>query len=353
MTTGDEFLDLDGVSRRNEKVRFDILDAYNVPTGRTLDVDRDNSPTITVDVDRSIRRTMDNLIIPANAESVDFFRERIQPRWILSNGDEYPLGVFLFADATRNVTTYGSSIECNLVDQCLILDQDLSETVSYDGENITGALAEQAAGAGVVSPLIENTLANVSTPTAWTAGRDSRLKVMEDLCALAGFLAPYFDNDGNLVCRDTPDWASATPDFIYDSGTIIIANTISESDDLLRAPNRYRVTDTGSSDNEITGVFDVPASEPFSEARRGYIVQKSIEMQGLENDAAAEAAAVAAYLQDVSAYRWLQFSTTPDPRHDVFDLIESDGIRYREVGWSLELRAGGEMTHDLRAVTLV
>lgn len=341
-----QLLDLDGISQRSETIRFDILDNFNTPTGRTLDVSREDVPSVTVDTDRSIKRTLDGVTLLPSAV-VDIFSERVRPVWVV-DGEEYPLGVFLFAEDSDSIHTYGTLSECDLVDQALILDQDLSETVNYDQENITAALQEQANLAGIVSTNIENTSADVAQPTAWAAGRDTRLKVMEDLCELAGFLPPYFDNDGTLVCRSTPDFS--TPDFTYGLDTVVIADSIYASSDLLRAPNRYLVIDTGSPDQEIAGIFDVPISLPFSIANRGFVVQKTIDMQGLESNAAAERAAQSAYLKDANTFGWLAFATTPKPDHDIFNTIAFDGDVYREQGWSLPLSAGSEMQHDCRKV---
>lgn len=336
-------------------VRWDVLDSFNTPTTLTVLVDKDSAPSITVDIDRSIRRTMDGLRISAGDDSgLDIFQNRLKPVWVEANtGDEFPLGIFMFADASQNIHTYGNDLECSLVDQTLILDQDLSETVSYNGENITVAIREQITEAGIVSSIVENTSAEVSTPTAWAAGRDTRLKVIEDLCSLAGFLPPYFDNDGTFRCRATPDYTNDPPDFVYGPGTdndTVYADSIHESSDLLKAPNRYLVIDTGSSDKEITGSFDVPSTEPYSISQRGFVVQKTVDMQGLGTDAAAENAAVSEWLKDANTFGWMSFATAPNPRHDIFNTVEFLGKKYREQGWSLPLTAGASMEHDERAV---
>lgn len=351
-------LALDNTSRRQETVRFDLLDATNAKIG-TLDIAREQPPSITNDVNRRIIRTLDNIEISASDLSqINTVTERVRPWWILGDGGtgyEFSLGIFLWGDASRTPRSYGTGQHGSLVDQCLILDQPLPQSVSYPaGTNIATALTEQAGLGGIISLSIDATTRTVSAPATWAAGRDTRLKVMQDLCAMAGFLQPYFDNNGVLICRAAPNLATAIPDFSYGRGTgttgRVIDATVVASNDLLTAPNRYEVIDTSATTSPLVGLFDVPASAPHSFANRGFYVVSVIELQGLADQASADAAAAAAYAQDSSTFSWLAFHATPDPRHDTFNVIAFDSVNYREQSWRLPLSAGADHEHDCRGI---
>jgi hypothetical protein len=63
-------------------------------------------------------------------------------------------------------------------------------------------------------------------------------------------------------------------------------------------------------------------------------------------DRAAETAGRTAFVQIGEA----SLDTVFDPRHDLYDLVDLDGVRWREVQWSVDLRAGAVQSHDLRRV---
>jgi hypothetical protein len=317
------------------------------------------------DIDQAVRRKVDNMLVPPRplsdssiqryyAEDLDTLSMRFRPWWVLGTSEEFPLGLFLFGDDSSTTYSWGEPRSVTGVDQTIILDQPLEESVGYPaGTNIATAINEQAekAGFGTTQRSVEPSDLTLSAPIAWAAGRDTRLRVIEDLCALIAYLPPYFDNAGMLICRVTPDLSNASPDFTYGFGVgAVVPGSIVSSSDILTAPNRYIAIDTGSTEAPIVGVFDIPDAAPNSYARTGFRRSKVVEAQGLTDTAAAVAAATAAYATDSSTYTWLQFDTPPDPRHDTVDVIEFDGALYRQQSWSLALSAGGQMHHDCRGL---
>lgn len=355
---------LDGlVPMLGESVRFDLYDNNDNLLG-ILAVERSPSPPrISNDTGRTIRRQLDGVRVPARpiadqdatryyAEDIDPLTMRVRPRWLLATGAEYPLGVFRWGDDSTTVWSWGEPRQGILLDDTLIIDQPLDTNIGYGaGTHIDSALADQVNQAGIDAAhrSIETTTRTLSEPIAWVAGRDHRLRVLESLCSLAGYLPPYFDNNGILVCRSAPDLASAMPTFVYGFGVgRVVPGTPVRSSDILTAPNRYIVIDTAAIDAALVGAFDVPDTAPNSFLNRGFHVVRTIELQGLTDQVAADAAAAAAYASDSTTYSWLSFTTPFDPRHDTFDILSFDGVNYRQVAWSVELRPGGQMQHECR-----
>lgn len=358
--TGDDVLD-GRVAVRSETVRFDVVDLDGNVTG-TLMVNRDRAPQITNDVGRTIRRTVSGIEVQPRplvdvdashiyAEDLSTLSTRVRVTWVLGTGDEYPLGLFLWGDDSATVWTWGSPRSGSLVDQMQVLNDPLEVSIGYGvGQNIHAALVEQVEAAGFDSTRysIETSSLTLTQPVAWAAGRDTRVKVIESLCALAGFLPPYFSNDELLVCRAAPDLASAAADFTYGTGGVVLDGSIVTSSDILSAPNRYQVIDTSQTATEIVGIFDVPDAAPNSYVNTGRRITRTIELQGLASTTAANDAAAAAYVADQSTYSWLSFETTPDPRNDTFDVIDFDGTLYLQLSWRLVCEAGGRMAHECR-----
>lgn len=352
MPTSDQLLDLDGVSRRSSTIRYDLLDATLTKIGE-LSPDRDAPPSITNNMNRTIKRVMEGMHLePAEAADVDTISDRVRPVWVLSNGAEYNLGVFLWADASRLRFSYGLELEGSLVDQTLILDQALAFGYSLPKDtSITAALASLAQFAGFSGAEVEiaSSGRTIGNPVAWPVGT-SMFSIMAELCGMIGFFSPYFNNDGVLVMEPATDLSAATADHVYESGGRIIAGSMVESDDLLTAPNRYIVIGSGANDSEVYGTFDVPDAAPYSFVNRGFYVTDVWESQGITNTAQAEDAAAARYAQDGNTYRWVDFESTPDPRHDTFDVVQYLGDLYREQEWVLQLREGSAMRHSLRRI---
>lgn len=366
--TADELLELDETSRRVESFRYELLDSSNGYVG-VLAVRRSTPPGMRNDVTAPIPRTLSGLtILPRTrvtddsdmffAQDVDTTVQRVRPVHVIGPGGtgyENEWGLFLFADDDDVVDSGGTAKACQLVDQTQITAQVLSQSVVYGlGANIADALVAQAAAAGIVSTSIEATTATLSAPIAGLAGRDTHDKVMRELCQAAGFLRPYFDNPGTLVCRSAPNLTTASPDHVYGPGTgltgRVLDGTIHESNGLLRAPNRYVVRDTSLSEAALVGIYDVPASAPHSYANIGYRRIKSADVQGLADQTAADQAAAAEHAMDSSVFASVTFGSPIDSRHDTFGVVEYDGQNHIEQEWAARLVRGGVMEHDVRRI---
>lgn len=361
-TPGD-LLDLDTRAARQETFRFDVLDRLGNVIG-SVDVDADHPPSITNDVAATNLRQMQGFrISPADIAGINTLTDRIRPVHIFGPGGtgfELPLGVFVFADDDDDVRSFGALKECSLTDQTIDLAQILAESVSYPaGTGIADALAAEATAAGSLDFSIDSSSLTVGAPIVGAAGKDTRLTVMQSLCTQAGFFQPYYDNDGTLICRAVPDLAVANPDHVYNRGTgstgRVVANSVHSANGLLSAPNRYIATDTSATNIELVGVYNVPDTAPHSFANTGRLRVRSESIQGLESQAAANAAAAAIYAQDSGVFASLTFNTPIDSRHDTFDIVESDLVdgtsaTYIEHEWRMECRPGAEMEHDVRRI---
>ena len=258
--TPTQLIELDGTPARRESVRFDVLDTDLLKVGELNPDRRTSVPRISNSSDRSLKRSLSNFRLPPDqAADLDTLAARVRPVWVLQDGSEYPLGVFLFADASRSRFTYGLELTATLVDQLFILDQELEASLSYStGTVITEALDELAAAAGIDARVVTPSTQALSYPVAWKAGT-SRLRAMSELCQMLSYSSPYFDNDGVLRIVAARNLATATPDFVYSEGDVstgrVYANTIVETDDLLRAPNVYIVIDNQQYINRFDRLF--------------------------------------------------------------------------------------------------
>lgn len=332
--------------------RFDVLD-QSLVYKRSVTPDRASAIRIENNINRDTKRTCSGLVLSGlDAAEFDPWGERLKISVLYPQvpGLSMPLGVFIPANADGQITTAIEKTNVDYHDQTLILRQGRRTTFSLPtGSSLTAALATIAAEVSMV-PVVDVSTAICNTPMAWPAGT-TRWQIMMDISAALGFYSPYFANDGTLICKAVPDLTSATPDNIYtlDANSRIVKDTIVEPTQSFDAPNVYLVTSTGANNAPVFGSYSVPSSAPHSVANRGYEVVESVSVQGLLTNADCEAAARAMASQQTT-FESVEFVAWPDPRHDTFDIVEYDGVKFREQSWVWEIGTPTLMSHSLKRI---
>lgn len=349
---GNDLLDVTAsVTRRAASWRFELVDRF-FDNPRTLLVDRDQPPSIRTDTSRAIKRTLEGLrLLPGVIDEVDLIKDRLLVWMVLEDGTEWPQGAFLFTDAIRGRLTSGVDIGAlSLADQNLIVDQQASTTITVrPGQRITSAIETQL-GLFPIRYQLTSSGTVVSTEQealTWAAGT-SRLRVINELAAMIGYHELYFDNDGVAQMHPMPDPDATSPDKVLSHPQGIYLGSLTQSSNLLDLPNRFTVVNNGASQTAIYGIYDLPASAPHSAANLGYIRTHVEMMQGIDTPQQAKAAARALARSYRFADETLEFSTAPDPRHDHYNVMEIDDIRYLEINWSLTCAEGSDHRHTVR-----
>ena len=333
---------------RSHGWRLDVLDTHLARVGELHPIE----PGIVVEnnINRDVKRTLGGLVIArTEATSLNYFSNRLRPVWLEGDGTEYPLGVFLIVDASTVRHSWGTSAELQLVDQGLILTMLLDRSVSFpSGTPVRSAMLAVLGMVNLPAYLVDTTDAVLGGTNTWAMGRDTWVRVLNDLAAVAGFNSGYFDNGGTYRLRRAPAAHDDTlPDFDYDSPPRVHADSVVESEATIESPNRYVVISTSGNTTPVVGVWDVPADAPHSYEQRGYRVVSMAERQGLSLADATEAAR-AKGLQDADTYQWASFAAAADPRHDTYNVVRWQGALWREQGWQLPLTVGAEHRHELR-----
>lgn len=351
MTTT-EMLDMSlAVARRQCTWRFDLLDT-GLENPSEISIIRNEAPTLRVDVSRATKRTLDGVRIPPDTLSqIDVIKNRLKLTMLLEDGTEHAQGVFMFSSRTRHMITAGMfEGTANLSDQLLIVDQQLGHSFSIrPGRRLVDAVAELLDPLPIVYTIEPSgaVVAPEQEEIAWDASR-SRLAAVNEILAMLGYHELYFDNHGVGRMGPMPNPEAVAPETVlsHPAGTYLGSLTI--GDNLLELPNRFVVVNSGASQTAVYGVYDLPDSAPHSIANRGFVIPKVVAMQGIEDAAQARVAARAMSRDWRYAYEIREYATAPDPRHDHYNVTESEGERLLELGWSCPLEEGAEMRHVTR-----
>lgn len=354
---------MDGWSQQSTSFRFELLNESLVYIGElpvTGTVKIDNN------INRTLKRQMSNLTLPPSViGEIDVLRARVRPVIQYSDGAEYPLGVFMFTDASVTRSNFAGgefthpgdngTASMSLHDQMTLLDAASDRPIAFPpGTPITTAIDSLLALVAATSPGITW---SIETSDSAIRGSDwfvkppgsNILSTLNELSSMASMYSIYCDNFGEFIVKKVPE-IDTVPVFSYNPGENVFDDTIVESTDLLNLPNRYIVINSALTDQVIYGSYDIPSNAPHSVQNRSRLVTEVIDMQGISSSQEAAAAAQARARSDASSYQWVDFDTVPDPRHDTFDLVGWDGDVYREQSWSLTLAPGGVHHHELRRV---
>lgn len=311
----------------------------------------------------SLMRTLSFDLGEAEAAEVNTASDRIDVSMVFA-GRQWPLGRYLFTDATRQdyfddaADAPRSLLACSLADQMVIVDTQLESAFTCVLEPARSAM-ERLVGPLPIETRIEDSDQLISN--SWTAGT-SRKRVLEALAELGGYLPPWFDNDGVLRAVQIFDPDAGVADFDWDTEAIVIADSVTRSSSVETAPNRIVVVSNGgntyggssSEKNPVDPIdpgplvafCDVPSTAPHSIMNLGFVRPEVVEIQATS---AAQCQVVAdrrCLTQTVAEE--LRAATAIDPRHDGWNTVTFEGQRWLQNSWSAQLDAGGAQQHTLQ-----
>ena len=336
-------LDLDaGVGQRSCTFRFDLI---NGVSGEQLgEITPIRTATLTHDTTRTIKRQLSISLGQADTLAVNPVTDRILVSMVLANGEEFPLGRYIFTDRNKLVYTSGDLAVMGLNDEMFLVDQEIEHGIDGVLKSCEGLIFKTLEDLPVT---LEVEASPLPSTQSWGAGVN-RGSVLEALAVAGDYFSPWFGNDGHMHFIRTFDPATKVPDFNFDEGFRVIREPINQTDDLLTAPNRFIVISNTATDVDLPaiGVADVPTNAPHSVVNRGFVISRTVTVQLTDGSQAQQVATGLANRQTV--FERVNLTTPPDPRHDSYNVIKWQGELWLELAWSMALIEGGSMNHVLR-----
>lgn len=332
--------------QRSASFTFTLLETVSGHRIGDVHPDRSSIPTLEHDATRAVKRRLANVYFPVDeSEAINPLLHSLKVAMVLDRS--YPLGVYQFADDPYVRTSVGRRLRATLLDRSVELQEKLAETFSLSGgTNLREGITLFLDTIGFGNYQVDGTTARTSVAISWPPGT-VKSKVLADLAANGGYFSPWITSNDVLRVLRVFDPAASKPTFDYDK-IPPIADSITESNDLLTIPNRFRVVDVSSVGDDIVGTYEIPAQAPHSKQKRGRFVTETQARQGLTaNDASADEAARALGLQS-PGFETVEMSVPPDPRHESYDVARWRGFNHLELRWSMPLVEGGAMQLKLQ-----
>jgi hypothetical protein len=328
------------------------------------------------DLADDVKRTGEFVVLP-NDVSINYLKDRLRvyASLLLPDGTwkSWVLGTFLMSTTSGKRGYVGRPTAVTGYDEALVLHEDriASRYHVAGGVNYRTAINTILTDAGFTQKAIEATsLTLPGKGEEWKPGT-SRLQIVNDLLDAIGYRSLVFDPCGVPTSGEWQSPKQTSPVWTYAVDAESVLRTEPETNiDLHGVPNRWVAfvsepdrpllrsvvtnndpaspTSTVSRGRTITEVLNAPSKMP-----------KKHKKETRKHHRHASQAVLDAYVARVAeraqnTYEQVSFDTGLMPFHmsgDVFLLNWGEGnVRYRETEWSMDLTAGGTMTHIGRRV---
>lgn len=358
----DPLLDLaPWVGQRQCTYRFQLINGTSGENKGEINPIR-NAPTLSHDTSRTIKRQLNLSFGVTDTAYIDAISDRVLVFMVFPDGQEYPLGRYVFTDQSNQVFSSGNLANVVLNDEMYIIDQQITQ--GFDGSTISLAAANptssvstfQTAGfpiTSTIASLLNDLPVQVkiepspfNSVQSWGIGT-RRGSIVEALALTGDYFSPWFGNDYLMHFIRAFNPADEIPDFDWDAGNQVMRSSIVHNSNILNAPNRFVVISTGPVNKEPTAATaNVPPGAPHSFEKRGFIITDTRDVSAVTT---AQCQAIAQNLVERQMiFETVNITTAPDPRFDSYNVIHWQGENWLELAWSMPLSEGSPMTHTLR-----
>lgn len=331
-----------------------------VDSGRTLRMDS------TAEIKTSLSGSFGATVTDADGKEVepDWLSDEIQPVMIL-DGVEYSLGVFAAANITPFETNGLQSLQIEAYDRCWRVRDTHTETPIYfaAGTNYIAAVESVLISCGISLILATPTTATLAEDRqSWEIGT-SCLSIVNELLGEINYHELWFTADGSAVLEPVSVPTAANIEHRLsdeeEPGADPIDRmlpSISRQTDVYAAPNAWLVIcqNPDKSATMTATAENTNPQSPLSISRRGRRIVQVVTVDNIADQDALQAYADRLRNDSMIGGETIRVSTALLPGWGVRDVV---ALRYGdlsalciETGYSMDLRLGGSMTHELERV---
>jgi len=346
-------------SRGIIKFRYELLSKEDVKLGElTAQPGR-----VALNSLAEIKRTAVFQTTEQEGQYIDWLSDRIRPVFCLQMPDggwaEWSLGVFILSSPSRKDENKQIKRSIEAYDSSLILKED-KFTDRYRiaaGAKYTTAIISILNGAGIWKVNILDHAGTLAADIEFEIGT-SKLFAVNELLTAINYTSLWVDENGYFVAQPYVLPSSKDPEYEYRTNDIsIIHPGGTEELDLFAVPNKW-VRYVSNPDmillrSEYTNGL---STSPTSTINRGRTIVDIDDVDDILDQSTLDAYTKRIAYAASQVYGQFDFSTALMPHHSYYNclFVEHTGFniahKYMESSWSMDLQAGGVMTHNCRRV---
>ncbi|AFE86255.1 hypothetical protein PBC1_019 [Bacillus phage PBC1] len=357
---------------RSVSFRYELLDKDN---NFKMDLYNVTDASIDYGIFNEINRTAKFNIMENKLVQINYLSDRIRPYMILDmpamkkagvnkpkSKIEFPLGIFLLSSPDRVDADDGIVRSVEAYDLSKILHDDCVDDIYTvpKGTNYKQAIIAVLQSAGIKDYNIEDTTKATTRDIEFEVGTP-KIKIVNQLCNNVNFTSITVDIYGTFRTFTYMLPEERAIDYTYEDNDLsVIMRGMQEQLDTFAVPNKWIVVRTNAEEAPLRSVYtnDNPAS-PTSTINRGRTIVDYRELEDIADQEALDAHTKRLASNASQIYGKIKFNTALMPMHDYHDIIHLKysklGIddKFSEIGWTMDLSAGGVMNHDVRRVVYI
>jgi hypothetical protein len=274
---------------------------------------------------------------------------------------EFPLGIFLLASPTRKDERNQVYREVEAYDGLLILRDDKFDTryTVTAGTNYRQAVIDILASAGITKHNIEQTDKVLPVDKEFEPGTE-KLEAINALLQAINYTPIHVDVYGYFTSMTYRSPSIRAAEYTYkDDELSIIYPGMEEELDLFNVPNKWVVVCSNAEQSLVSSYTNSNPNSPTSTVNRGRTIVDYREVTDIADQQSLDAYVQRIAFEASQVYGKLTFETAINPLHDYMDVLQIEysplGIsgKYSETGWTMPLKAGARMKHEVRKVVNV
>ncbi|MGG3737528.1 LamG-like jellyroll fold domain-containing protein [Aeribacillus pallidus] len=279
--------------------------------------------------------------------------ETIPSSWI-----EFPLGIFLLSSPTRKDENNFVYREVEAYDGLLILRDDKFDTryTVTAGTNYRQAVIDILASAGITKHNIEQTDKVLPVDMEFAPGTE-KLEAINTLLRAINYTPLHVDVYGYFTSMTYRSPSIRAAEYTYkDDELSIIYAGMEEELDLFNVANRWVVVCSNAEQSLMSTYTNSNPDSPTSTVNRGRTIVDYREVTDIADQQSLDAYVQRIAFEASQVYGKLTFETALNPLHDYADVLQIEysplGIsgKYSETSWTMPLKAGARMKHEVRKV---
>ncbi len=345
-------------SNRAIKWEYDLLDKYNKKIGSLSDI----TSSYGFNAETEIKGTARFNLNEKETKDIDFFSERIKPKFCLRIGADWlkwEQGIYLLNSPSRTEEKASIYRDIEAYDGGVILREDRVDNryLISKGTLYTVAVRSLILSTGIKDISIQESDLELSVDKEYAIGT-SKLEIINDLLNSINYNSVWFNYHGTCMVTKYIPGKDRNYEYIYETNEdSIIYPGASEILDTFNIPNKFvRYVENPESNYLISTLVNDQASNKLSVVSRGRTITDiqsvtDIADQSTLNDYVRKVAE-----QKSLVYGGFQFETLPVPHHTYLDclLLKSKTLEVTEkvieTAWSIEAYGNGSMSHTVKKV---